>query len=124
MQPNQSDLPPQAQQMIGELQKQKQQLQQIGQQKRQFQAEQKRLERALEALDDADEDKEVVKVTGPVGIKSSQDELVEEFTEKKDQIESKLESIEEKEENLKQDAMQKQNKLQEMMSGGQGPQSG
>ncbi|MFW6386266.1 MAG: prefoldin subunit [Candidatus Hadarchaeota archaeon] len=118
MQPNPSNLPPQAQEMIEELQERKKQLQQINEQRNRFKFEQKRTEKALEAINNAEEEKEVFKVVGPVGIKSTQKELKEELSEDKDKIEAKLSSMGKKEEKIREEAEGKQQKLREMMSGG------
>lgn len=120
MQPSPQDLPPEAQQMVQKLQKQKQQLEQIGERKNRFKAEDKRLEEGLKALEGADEDKEVFKVVGPVGIKADRDDLEEELSGKKERIESEIESMEDKEDEIEEKAKENQSKLREMMSGGKG----
>lgn len=121
MQPNSQNMPPQAQEMINELQKQKQQLQQLGERKNLLKSNIRRIEDALEALDEADESKEVFRVVGPVGIKSEKGELTNKLSSQKDNMEARLESVGSKEEKVRDKAMEKQNKLQQMLSGGQEP---
>ncbi|KXA94410.1 hypothetical protein AKJ37_07630 [candidate division MSBL1 archaeon SCGC-AAA259I09] len=120
MQPSPQDLPPEAQDKIQKLQKQKRKLEQIGEQKNRFKAEDKRLEEGIKALDEADEDKEVFKVVGPVGIKSNREDLKEELSEKKERIKSEIESMENKENEIRESAKENQSKLREMMAGGKG----
>lgn len=120
MQPSPQDLPPEAQDKIQKLQKQKRKLEQIGEQKNRFKAEDKRLEEGIKALDEADEDKEVFKVVGPVGIKSNREDLKEELSGKKERIKSEIESMENKENDIRESAKENQSKLREMMAGGKG----
>lgn len=120
MQPSPQDLPPEAQDKIQKLQKQKRKLEQIGEQKNRFKAEDKRLEEGIKALDEADEDKEVFKVVGPVGIKSNREDLKEELSGKKERIKSEIESMENKENEIRESAKENQSKLREMMAGGKG----
>lgn len=113
------DLPPQAQQMIGKLQRQQQQLQQLGEQRNQLRAQKMQIETALEALEEASEDEEVFKVAGPIIVKSTRDDLIEELEEEKEDMEVKLKSVEKKEGKVKEGAKKNQQELQEMLSGGQ-----
>lgn len=98
------DLPPQAQEMIGELQEQQQQLQQIAEQKNQIEAQKKQIEMAFDALDDAGDDAEVFRVVGPVGIKSDREEVEEELTDMKETMDVRLDSMERKEDNIREGA--------------------
>ncbi len=108
-----------AKQMIGELQKQQQQLQQIDEHKHQIKAQQKYLDKAFDALEDVDEDDDVFRVVGPIGVKSDKEELMEELTDMKEKMETQLKSMESKEDSIQEKAQENQKKLQKMMSGGQ-----
>lgn len=116
MQPNPNDLPPEAQEMAQKLQKQIRRLDQIGERKNRFEAENKWLNEGIKALDESNDNEEVFKVTGPVGIKSNKEDLREELSGKIDQIESEIESMKDMEDEIEAKARENQGKLRELMS--------
>lgn len=119
LQPNSQDLPPEAQKKVRELQKQKEEFRKINERKNQFKAEDRRIKGGLDALEDAEEDSEVFRVSGPVGIKTDKSKLEKELTGKRERIESKIESMEDKESEIEEKAKENQSELRQMLSGGQ-----
>lgn len=115
------DLPPQAQQLIAQLQKQQQQLQQLGEQRQQIKAQERQIEKALDSLEETEEEEDVFKVVGPVVVKSTRDELIDELEERKETMEVKLGSVKKKEKKIQEGAKKGQEKLQKLMSGGEEP---
>ncbi|KXA93396.1 hypothetical protein AKJ64_00695 [candidate division MSBL1 archaeon SCGC-AAA259E17] len=104
--------------MIKELEKQKENLQQIAERKNRFKAATNRIKDGLDALDDADGDAEVFKVVGPVGIKTDKDNLENELSNKKERLDAQVESLEDRQSEIEEEAKEKQNKLRQMLSGG------
>lgn len=81
--------------------------------------EKKELEKALDALDEANEDDEVFKVVGPAVIKSNRESLNDNFGEKKESLDVKLSSLEKKESQIQEKAQNLQQELQKTMTGGE-----
>ena len=110
-------LPPEAQQLLMQLQVFKQQLQAIAMQKEGMHIQKLENSKALEELEKTKDSEEVFKVVGPVLIKSTKKDMEEELTDRNKTIDSRLKTFEKQEKSTTEKAMEIQNKLQEMLSG-------
>ncbi len=124
MEQSPNKMPPQAQQMIGKLQQQQQQLQQMEEQKMELRAHKMQIDRAIEALEETDDGEDVFKVVGPAVIKTEKGNFLEDLKETQETLEIKLDSIDKKEGKIEEDAKKNQEKLRDLMSGGDSGEAG
>lgn len=118
MSQNPNNLPPEAQQMLQQLQQQQQTLQQLNNKKQQLEMQKNEVQKAIDELDKTEGEKKVFKVAGPVLIESNKDDLQDEMNEKKESIGIKLNSIDKKMSKTEESAIENQQKLQKMVAGG------
>ncbi|MFZ3077322.1 MAG: prefoldin subunit beta [Candidatus Aenigmatarchaeota archaeon] len=110
-------LPPQAQQLLLQMQTFQQQLQNALLQKETMQIQKIELESAKTELEKADEKEEVYKVVGPLLVKGKKSELKKEVDEKLEMIDMRAKSVKKQEEKLKERLKESQQKLQEIFKG-------
>lgn len=110
-------LPPAAQHMLVQLQTFQQQYQTIALQRETLTIQKLELEKALEALSKTADKEDVFKTVGPVLIKATKANLVKELSEKKEDVETRLKSVVEREKKLREKIAETQSKLQAIMSG-------
>jgi len=108
-------LPPQAQQILLQIQAFQQQMQNIGLQKESFTIQNMDLDKALEELKKVGENDDVYKAVGPILIKSTKKELELELKERKEAIELRLKSIGKQEDKLKEKMKEAQNKIEDIL---------
>lgn len=109
-----NNIPPQAQQLLVQMQTFQQQFQTIMMQKESFSIQKLEIEKALEELEKS-KGKEVYKAVGPILIKSTRDEMLKELREKQETIGVRLKSIDAQETKIREKMDELQAKLQEMM---------
>jgi prefoldin beta subunit len=109
------ELPPQAQQILMQLQTFQQQLNNVSLQKEGLNVQNLELERALEELKKAKDGEEVYKAVGPILIKSTKKELEKELREKKETADVKLKSLDKQEAKLKEKLKESQDKFHEFL---------
>lgn len=114
-----NDLPPEAQNMLSQLQQLQQQLQSVMSQKKQAEAYQQEAEEALEELQNASDDVPMYKAAGQVLVKAEREKLVSETEEKKETYGLRVKTLERQENKLREKMEELQNNLQNMISGGQ-----
>ncbi len=112
------DLPPDAQNMLSQLQQLQQQLQSVMSQKRQAEAYQQEAEEALNEVQDAGEGVPMYKAAGNVLVKADKEKLVSELEEKKETYGLRVKTLERQENKLREKLEELQNKLQSMFSSG------
>ncbi|MFO7966966.1 MAG: prefoldin subunit beta [Archaeoglobaceae archaeon] len=112
------DLPPDAQNMLSQLQQLQQQLQSVMNQKRQAEAYQQEAEEALEEVQNVGGEVPMYKATGNVLVKAEKDKLVSELEEKKETYGLRVKTLERQENKLREKLEELQNKLQSMFSSG------
>ncbi len=114
-----TELPPQLQNMVAQLQQLQQQLQIVMNQRLQLDSALKETEMALEELQKK-EDAVVYKTVGGILIQTNKDEMVKELEEKTETLKIRIKTLERQEEKLKERLMELQKKVQSML----GPQAG
>ncbi|RLI84004.1 prefoldin subunit beta [Archaeoglobales archaeon] len=114
-----TELPPQLQNMVAQLQQLQQQLQIVVNQRLQLDSTLKETEMALEELQKK-EDTIVYKAVGGILVQTSKDEMVKELEEKTETLKIRIKTLERQEEKLKERLMELQKKVQSML----GPQAG
>jgi len=105
-------LPPQAQQLLVQLQTFQQHLQAVLLQKESLTIQKVEIEKALEELDKAKEGEDVYKAVGPILIKSTKKTMQKELKEKNETNELRLKSLGRQENKIKEKAKETQDKLQ------------
>ena len=110
-------LPPEAQQMLMQLQVFRQQMQSLAMQKEGMHIQKLENEKAIEELGKTKESEEVFKAVGPILIKSSKTEMEKELKERNETIERRLKAFESQEKSINEKAADIQKKLQEMLTG-------
>lgn len=105
-------LPPQAQQLLLQLQTFQQQLQAVLMQKESLTIQKIEQEKALEELDKIKQGEDVYKAVGPILIKSAKNTMQKELKEKNETIDLRLKSLEKQESKIKERAKETQDKLQ------------
>lgn len=111
------NLPPEAQQLLMQLQSLQQQMQPIMMQKESMEIQKIEITRAKEELDKTSDEQEVFKAVGPILIKSNKQDLLKEFAEKTETIDLRLKTFEKQEKLINEKAADIQKKLQEMLTG-------
>ena len=110
-------LPPEAQQVIAQLQTFQQQLQASILQRGSLNLQKLEIEKALEALEKVKENESVYKITGPVLIKTKKSEVEKELKEKLEEIEVKIKSLEKLIKKLEEKIKEKQEKIKAFFEG-------
>ncbi|MFQ6009836.1 MAG: prefoldin subunit beta [Candidatus Aenigmatarchaeota archaeon] len=110
-------LPPEAQQMLMQLQAFRQQLQALALQKESLQIQKLENEKALEELGKTKQGEDVFRAVGPILIKSSKKKMEKELKERNESIDLRLKTFEKQEAAVNQRVMELQKKLQQMLSG-------
>lgn len=108
-------LPPEAQQILAQLQTFQQQIQATLIQKDSLNLQKIEIEKALEALEKVKENENVYKIVGPVLIKTEKSEVEKEFKEKLEDIEIKIKSLEKLLKKLEEKIKEKQEKLRSFL---------
>ncbi len=110
-------LPPEAQQLLVQMQTFQHQYQTINVQREALSMQKIESEKALEELKKAKDKEEVFKIVGPVLVKSTKSELIKELGEKKETADLRLKSLEKQEEMLRKKLEENQKKLESMFKG-------
>lgn len=110
-------LPPEAQQLLIQMQTFQQQYQGIAVQKEAMSLQKLEFEKALEELGKAKENEDVYKAVGPVLVKSTKSVLSRELGERKETIDLRLKALDKQEEKLKEKLKEIQVKLEGMFKG-------
>ena len=108
-------LPPQAQQLLMQMQTFQQQVQAIAIQKDTLNMQKLEFDKALEELKRTKDGEDVYKAVGPILIKSSKSELVKELSDKLETIEVRLKSLDKQEDKVKEKLQEGQQQLQQML---------
>lgn len=123
-----SELPPQVQNQVAQLQELQSQHQATLQQKQQIESRVRELERSLEEIQDADPDAPIFRSVGGLLIKvRDRDELIEELEDEKETLSVRLNSVKKQEERVESKIEQLQSNLQQALGqapGGGGPAPG
>lgn len=106
-------LPPQAQQILLQMQTFQQQLQSVVLQKESLNIQAIEIDKALEELKKLKGEEDVYKAIGPILVKSTKSELEKELKEKKETIGLRLRSLDKQEIKLKEKLKEGQEKLQD-----------
>ncbi len=107
-----SELPPQVQNLVAQLQQIQQQLQLIVGQKAQVEAMLEEARQALEELQKVGEDATIYKAVGSILVKATKENVIKELNEKKESFEIRIKTLERQEERLRERFAELQKKLQ------------
>ncbi|MDK2796006.1 MAG: prefoldin beta subunit [Archaeoglobaceae archaeon] len=107
-----SELPPQVQNLVAQLQQIQQQLQLVINQKAQVEAMLEETKLALEELQKIGDETPIYKAVGSILVKEDKGKVVQELTEKKDSFEIRIKTLERQEERLRERFAELQKKLQ------------
>lgn len=110
-------LPPEAQQVIAQLQTFQQQLQATLIQKETLTVQKIEIEKALKELEKTEEKENVYKIVGPLLVKTKKERLVNELKEKLEEIEVRIKSLEKVAKKLEEKIQEKQEKLRSFFEG-------
>lgn len=113
-----SEIPPQVQNQIAQLQQIQTQLQATGRQRMQLEAMLRDSENALEELEKVGEEYVIYKSVGELMIKSKREEVKEELAEKKETYELRIKTLERQEERLQKRQQQLQEQVRQALGGG------
>lgn len=94
-----------------ELRREQQKMAQLGKQKEQLQGELTGTENALKAVEKSKEDEDVHKVVGNVMIEKDKEDLKQELREKKENLSSKVEMVEQRFNDMKEGIEDRREKL-------------
>lgn len=108
-------LPPQAQQVLLQMQTFQQQLQNVALQKESLSVQNVEIEKALEELRKLKENEDVYKAIGPILVKSTKKDLEKDLKEKKETIDVRLKSMDKQETKLRERLKESQDKFQEFL---------
>jgi prefoldin beta subunit len=109
-------LPPEAQQMLMQLQGFRQQMQAIAVQKEGMQIQKMENDKALEELEKMKESEEVFKAVGPILVKSTKKDMKKELQERNETIGVRIKSLDKQETLAKDKTMELQVNLQKMLT--------
>ncbi len=112
-----NQIPPQVQEQAEELQQVQQQVQSLAQQKQQLEMNKQETKRALEELDDVEEDTSIYKSVGGIMVKTDVDDAEEELQDKQDTLSLKLKQIEQQEEKAKERLQKLRTQIQDALQG-------
>lgn len=110
-----SELPPQVQNLVAQLQQIQQQLQLVVTQKAQVEAMIEEAKQALEELQTVSDDTPIYKAVGSILVKEAKNKVVQELTEKKESLEIRIKTLERQEERLRERFAELQKKLQGLL---------
>ncbi|MCC6027180.1 MAG: prefoldin subunit beta [Archaeoglobales archaeon] len=110
-----SELPPQVQNLIAQLQQVQQQLQLVITQRAQIEAMLEETKQALEELQKVDENTPIYKTVGSILVKESKDKIVKELTEKAESYDIRIKTLGRQEERLRERFAELQKKIQTLI---------
>lgn len=110
-----SELPPQVQNLVAQLQQIQQQLQIVVTQKAQVEAMLEEAKQALEELQKVGEDVTIYKAVGSILVREAKTKVVQELTERKESLEIRIKTLERQEERLRERFAELQKKLQGLL---------
>jgi prefoldin beta subunit len=110
-----SEIPPQVQNQLAQLQQVQQQAQSLAMQKNQMSSMQKEIEMALEELEKLSDDAVVYRAVGDLQIQSNKEDTVAKLTERLETLSLRLQSISRQEERISKRFTQLQEQLQQSM---------
>lgn len=111
-----TELPPQVQNQLAQLQQVQQQAQMLIGQKNQVSMMLKDTEMALKELEKLDEDSIIYKNVGEILIKANKNKTLEELTEKKDMLDLRLKTLSRQEERVQNRYKQLQEQIKQSLS--------
>jgi prefoldin beta subunit len=117
-----TELPPQIQNQVAQLQQLQQQAQALAVQRSQLELALNEANQTLVELDKLDEKAVIFKTVGTILVRSNKDEVKAELTEKKETNDVRLKSLERQEERVQTRFQQLQQQLQKALGGGSAPQ--
>ncbi len=110
-----SEIPPQVQNQLAQLQQLKVQLEAVGRQKMQVEALLRDSENALEELEKLDENSVIYKTVGELMIKADKELVKEDLSERKETYDLRLKTLERQEERAQKKYQQLQQQLREAL---------
>ncbi len=110
-----TQIPPQIQNQLSQLQQVQQQAQSLAMQKSQVESRQKEAQMALEELDKLPEDVTIYRTVGELQIKSTREEAVSKLNEKIETLSLRLQSITRQEERISKRFTQLQEQIEQSM---------
>ena len=110
-------LPPEAQQILAQLQTFQQQIQATLLQRDSLNLHKIEIQKALEALQKVEENENVYKIAGPVLIKTKKSEIEKELKEKLEEIEVKMKSLDKLIKKLEEKIKERQEKIRAFLEG-------
>ena len=110
-----TEIPPQIQNQLAQLQQLQQQAQSLAAQKSQLEGMQKESEMALEELQKLPNDAIIYRAVGELQIKADKEETITKLNEKKETLSLRLQSISRQEERISKRFTQLQEQLQQAM---------
>lgn len=110
-----SELPPQVQNLVAQLQQIQQQLQLVVNQKAQVEAMLEEAKLALEELQKVGDDTPVYKAVGSILVKEEKGKVVQELTERRESLEIRIKTLERQEERLRERFAELQKKVQAIL---------
>ncbi|HDN65926.1 MAG TPA: prefoldin subunit beta [Methanosarcinales archaeon] len=113
-----TEIPPQVQHQLAQLQQVQQQAQALASQKAQVTSALNEAEMALEELSKLDDDAVIYKNVGQLLIKGEHDSVATELAEKKDTMELRVRTLEKQEERIQKRFQQLQEQLRSAIGGG------
>lgn len=111
------NIPPQVQQMLGQLESYQQQLQLVVQQKQKVQLDLSDAKKALEEVEKVEEGTPVYKTVGTLIVKTEKAKAVEELKEKIETLEVRLRALERQEQKLNETLRELTQKIQGALRG-------
>lgn len=110
-----SELPPQLQNLIAQLQQVQQQLQVVITQRAQLEALLEEAKQALSEIQNVAEDTPIYKTVGSILVRETKEKLVKELTEKLDSYDIRIKTLTRQEERLRERFAELQKKIQSML---------
>ncbi|MCS7119071.1 MAG: prefoldin subunit beta [Archaeoglobaceae archaeon] len=110
-----SELPPQVQNLIAQLQQVQQQLQLVMTQRAQLEALLEETKQALDELQKADENTSIYKTVGGILVRESKDKVIKELTEKSESFDIRIKTLGRQEERLRERFAELQKKIQTLL---------
>lgn len=110
-----SEIPPQVQNQLAQLQQLKVQIEAVGKQKMQVEALLRDSENALKELEKLDENSVIYKNVGELMIKADRESVKEDLSEKKETYDLRLKTLERQEERVQKRYQQLQQQLREAL---------
>jgi prefoldin beta subunit len=117
-----TELPPQIQNQVAQLQQLQQQAQALAVQRSQLELALNEAKQTLAELDKLDDSAVIFKTVGTILVRSHKGEVKDELTEKKETYGVRLKSLERQEERVQTRFQQLQQQLQKALGGGAAPQ--